>query len=174
MSNIYNFRHVEPHWQKKWNDLKAAHVEDVTKGEKFYALEMFPYPSGRIHVGHLRNYAMGDVIARYKRCQGIQVLHPMGWDAFGLPAENAAMQNGSHPGLWTFENIAIMRKQLQAIGLFYDWDRELATCHPGYYKHQQHIFLDFLKHGLAYQKESYVNWDPIEETVLANEQVVEG
>ncbi len=172
--SAYNFRSIEPKWQNRWHELKAHACSEDTRKPKFYALEMFPYPSGRIHVGHLRNYAMGDLVTRFKRAQGYDVLHPMGWDAFGLPAENAAMQQGGHPKIWTFENIAHMRAQLQAMGLCYDWDREIATCHPGYYHQQQRLFLDFYKAGLIYQKESHVNWDPQEQTVLANEQVIDG
>ena len=171
---VYNFRSIEPKWQNIWAE-KNAHV--TSEGDllpKFYALEMFPYPSGQVHVGHLRNYSMGDVVARFKRSKGYAVLHPMGWDAFGLPAENAAMQRGVHPKTWTFSNIKSMRNDLKSIGFFYDWDREIATCHPGYYKHQQRLFLEFYKAGLVYQRESLVNWDPVEETVLANEQVIDG
>jgi leucyl-tRNA synthetase len=140
---------------------------------KYYVLEMFPYPSGRIHMGHVRNYAMGDVVARYKRAQGFDVLHPMGWDAFGMPAENAAMERGVHPG-WTWDNIAAMRGQLKQLGLSIDWSREFATCDPAYYAKQQSWFLDLMKRGLAYRKEGVVNWDPVDNTVLANEQVIDG
>ncbi|MBN9565557.1 MAG: leucine--tRNA ligase [Alphaproteobacteria bacterium] len=171
---VYNFRSIEPKWQKIWLEQKANVTPADSDRPKFFALEMFPYPSGQVHVGHLRNYSMGDVVARFKRSKGYDVLHPMGWDAFGLPAENAAIQRGVHPKTWTFSNIKTMREDLQSIGFFYDWDREVATCHPGYYKHQQQLFLDFYKAGLVYQKESMVNWDPVEETVLANEQVIDG
>ncbi|MDP9196589.1 MAG: leucine--tRNA ligase, partial [Pseudomonadota bacterium] len=145
-----------------------------SKKPKYYLLEMFPYPSGHIHMGHARNYTIADVIARFRRAQGYNVLHPMGWDAFGLPAENAALERGLHPAGWTYENSATMKKDLQSMGLSIDWSREIATCHPGYYKHQQKMFLDFLKAGLAYRKESWVNWDPVDHTVLANEQVIDG
>jgi leucyl-tRNA synthetase len=141
---------------------------------KYYVLEMFPYPSGRIHMGHVRNYAMGDVVARYKRAQGFNVLHPMGWDAFGMPAENAAMERGVHPKGWTYDNIAAMREQLKALGLSIDWSREFATCDPEYYGKQQAWFLRLLKRGLVYRKEASVNWDPVDMTVLANEQVIDG
>jgi leucyl-tRNA synthetase len=172
--SAYNFRSIEPKWQKQWEEQKAHKAGDDPHKPKFYALEMFPYPSGRIHVGHLRNYAMGDLVARFKKAQGYNVLHPMGWDSFGLPAENAAMKEGGHPKTWTFNNIATMRTQLQAMGLCYDWDREIASCHSGYYHQQQRLFLTFYKAGLIYQKESHVNWDPQEQTVLANEQVIDG
>ena len=135
---------------------------------------MFPYPSGRIHMGHVRNYTMGDVVARLKRAQGFNVLHPMGWDAFGLPAENAAIQKGVHPAAWTYANIAEMREQLKSIGCSLDWSREIATCDPAYYRHEQAMFLDMLERGLVYRKESWVNWDPVDRTVLANEQVIDG
>ena len=141
---------------------------------KYYVLEMFPYPSGRIHMGHVRNYTMGDVVARLKRAQGFNVLHPMGWDAFGLPAENAAIQKGIHPAVWTYANIAEMRDQLKSMGCSLDWSREIATCDPAYYRHEQAMFLDMLERGLVYRKESWVNWDPVDQTVLANEQVIDG
>ncbi len=170
----YNFKEAERRWRKAWED-QAVFSAGVDHGkEKYFVLEMFPYPSGRIHMGHVRNYTLGDVVARYKRARGFNVLHPMGWDAFGLPAENAAIENGVHPAVWTKQNIAAMRDQLKSMGLSYDWDREFATCDPGYYVHEQKIFLDFLKAGLVYRKESWVNWDPAENTVLANEQVIDG
>ncbi len=170
----YNFKETESRWQALWDAQKTfAAVENSSK-KKYYVLEMFPYPSGKIHMGHLRNYTLGDVVARYKRAQGYNVLHPMGWDSFGLPAENAAIENNVHPAKWTYENIAHMRKQLKKIGFSYDWDREVATCSPEYYQHEQKMFLDFLKAGIAYQKDSMVNWDPVDNTVLANEQVVDG
>ncbi|MBL4692200.1 MAG: leucine--tRNA ligase, partial [Magnetovibrio sp.] len=172
--SVYNFKAAEAKWQKSWEDtgtFKA--VEDETR-EKYYVLEMFPYPSGRIHMGHVRNYTLGDVVARFKRAQGFNVLHPMGWDAFGLPAENAAKLNNTHPAEWTYQNIASMKAQLKTMGLSYDWDREIATCHSDYYQHEQKMFLKFLEQGLAYRKESWVNWDPVEHTVLANEQVIDG
>ncbi len=170
----YNFKETEAKWQKVWDDNATFKVTEDSHKEKYYVLEMFPYPSGRIHMGHVRNYTLGDVVARYKRAQGFNVLHPMGWDAFGLPAENAAIQNNSHPAEWTMHNIDTMKAQLKTMGLSYDWDREIATCTPEYYKHEQKMFLDFLKKGLAYKKESWVNWDPVEHTVLANEQVIDG
>tara|TARA_R110002124_G_scaffold149220_1_gene314970 strand:- start:105244 stop:107817 length:2574 start_codon:yes stop_codon:yes gene_type:complete len=173
--NRYNIQETEKKWQKIWADEKAFHVDENAEGkEKYYILEMFPYPSGNIHVGHVRNYTLGDVVARFRKAEGYNVLHPMGWDAFGLPAENAAIENGRHPAEWTYENIATMREQLKAMGLSFDWDREIATCSPDYYRHEQKMFLDFFKNDLAYRKESVVNWDPIENTVLANEQVVDG
>ena len=165
---------LETKWQAVWDNEQCFKTNTDLSQKKYYVLEMFPYPSGRIHMGHVRNYTLGDVVARFKRAKGFNVLHPMGWDAFGLPAENAAIERGVHPGKWTIENIAAMRAQLKAMGLSYDWDRELTTCSPDYYKHEQKMFLDFLRAGLAYRKESWVNWDPVEHTVLANEQVVDG
>lgn len=170
----YNAKETESYWQQQWADQQVFAVQEDRSRPKYYVLEMFPYPSGRIHMGHVRNYTLGDVVARYKRAQGFNVLHPMGWDAFGLPAENAAIENRSHPADWTRDNIAAMRTQLQSMGLSYDWDRELATCEPGYYRHEQKMFLDFLANDLVYRKESWVNWDPVENTVLANEQVIDG
>ncbi|MEX6632754.1 leucine--tRNA ligase [Hyphococcus lacteus] len=170
----YNPKEVEPKWQQAWSEAKAFETKDDSAQKKYFVLEMFPYPSGRIHIGHVRNYAMGDVIARYKKACGFNVLHPMGWDAFGMPAENAAMQTGSHPAKWTRSNIEIMRDQLKQMGLSIDWSREFATCDPEYYVHQQRMFLDFWKRGFAYRKESMVNWDPVDQTVLANEQVIDG
>lgn len=170
----YNAREAEPKWQSEWESANSFEVHADPSKPKYYVLEMFPYPSGRIHMGHVRNYAMGDVVARYKRARGFNVLHPMGWDAFGMPAENAAIERNVHPGDWTYENIATMRAQLKSIGLAIDWSKELATCHPGYYAHEQAMFLDFLDAGLVYRRESKVNWDPVDHTVLANEQVVDG
>jgi leucyl-tRNA synthetase len=170
----YNVKETEAKWQRLWDERKTfAAVPDPSR-PKYFVLEMFPYPSGRIHMGHVRNYTLGDVVARTKRAKGFNVLHPMGWDAFGLPAENAAIERGVHPAKWTRENVAAMREQLKSMGLSYDWSRELATCEPDYYRHEQRMFLDFLKAGLVYRKESWVNWDPVENTVLANEQVIDG
>jgi leucyl-tRNA synthetase len=171
----YNAAVVEKHWQKEWDKrqtFKASNTD--TSRPKCYVLEMFPYPSGRIHMGHVRNYAMGDVFARYKRAKGFNVLHPMGWDAFGMPAENAAIEKKVHPGKWTHENIAAMKTQLKSMGLSLDWAREIATCDPTYYVHQQRMFIDMMGKGLAYRKSSKVNWDPVDQTVLANEQVIDG
>ncbi len=172
----YDFRAAEPRWQRAWDEHGCFHVDDVPADArpKYYVLEMFPYPSGKIHMGHVRNYTLGDVVARYKRARGFSVLHPMGWDAFGLPAENAARERGIHPAKWTWENIATMRAELQRMGLSLDWQREFATCDPAYYGHQQKLFLDFLRAGLVERKESWVNWDPVDGTVLANEQVIDG
>jgi leucyl-tRNA synthetase len=170
----YNPREVEPRWQKHWTENKVFETDNDDPRDKYYVLEMFPYPSGRIHMGHVRNYAMGDVVARYKRARGFNVLHPMGWDAFGMPAENAAMKNKIHPKTWTYENIASMRSQLKSMGLSLDWSREFATCDVEYYQRQQHLFLDMMEKGLVYRKNSKVNWDPEDMTVLANEQVIDG
>ena len=170
----YNAREAEARWQKVWAEGRTFETREDPKRPKYYVLEMFPYPSGRIHMGHVRNYTMGDVVARYKRARGFNVLHPMGWDAFGLPAENAAIEAKVHPRAWTYDNIEQMRAQLKLMGLSLDWSREIATCDPYYYKHEQSMFLDFLKAGLAYRKESWVNWDPVDQTVLANEQVIDG
>ena len=170
----YNFKLVEEKWQKYWFDNKTFKSSKNKNKEKFYCLEMFPYPSGKIHMGHVRNYAIGDVLSRYKTLRGYNVLHPMGWDSFGMPAENAARQNNLNPKTWTEKNIEVMKTQLKLLGLSIDWDREISTCSPQYYKHQQKIFLDLYDKGLVYRKESYVNWDPIDKTVLANEQVIDG
>ena len=170
----YNAPETEQIWQKQWETEKIFETETGSDKEKYYVLEMFPYPSGRIHMGHVRNYAMGDVIARYKRAKGFNVLHPMGWDAFGMPAENAAMKNGGHPSEYTYGNIAVMRDQLKSIGLSLDWSREFATCDVDYYHQQQKLFLDFLENNLVYRKSARVNWDPVDHTVLANEQVIDG
>ncbi len=173
-SDRYDFKTIETKWQKQWETDKTYKVCEDPEKEKYYVLEMFPYPSGRIHMGHVRNYSIGDVIARYKRMQGYNVIHPMGWDAFGLPAENAALKRGIHPAKWTYENIDYMRTQLKAMGLSYDWDRELATCDPDYYRWEQLIFLKMLEKKLAYRKETTVNWCESCQTVLAREQVIEG
>ena len=170
----YNFKKTESKWQKTWEQKGCFEVTEDPSRPKYYVLEMFPYPSGRIHMGHVRNYTLGDLVARYKRARGFNVLHPMGWDAFGLPAENAAIQNNVAPADWTRQNIKTMRGQLKSMGLSYDWSREIATCEPDYYRHEQKMFLDFLDAGLAYRQESWVNWDPVEQTVLANEQVIDG
>lgn len=174
MSDRYNIRETEEKWRKIWDEKNVFHVTEDASKKKYYVMEMFPYPSGRIHMGHVRNYSLGDVVARYRKAQGFNVLHPMGWDAFGLPAENAAIERGAHPKDWTYENIAAMRVQMKQMGLSLDWSREVTTCSPDYYKHEQKMFLDFLKKGLAYRKEMMVNWDPVDNTVLANEQVIDG
>lgn len=174
MQEKYNPEEIELKWQKYWADTKIHRTETDPSKEKFYCLEMFPYPSGKIHMGHVRNYAIGDVIARYKKMRGFNVLHPMGWDAFGLPAENAAIKHGVHPAKWTYENIDYMKKQLDRMGLSYDWDREVATCSPEYYKWNQWFFLKLYEKGLAYKRASFVNWCPSCVTVLANEQVIDG
>jgi leucyl-tRNA synthetase len=170
----YNAREAEPRWQKAWEEQGIFATDNEDPRPKYYVLEMFPYPSGRIHMGHVRNYTMGDVVARYKRAMGFNVLHPMGWDAFGMPAENAAMERKVHPKAWTYQNIAAMKAQLKSMGLSLDWAREIATCDPDYYKHQQKMFLDFWRAGLVERKLGKVNWDPVDQTVLANEQVIDG
>jgi leucyl-tRNA synthetase len=170
----YNFKIVEKYWQDHWEKNKSFKTTLDKDKEKFYCLEMFPYPSGKIHMGHVRNYTIGDVLARFKKLQGYNVLHPMGWDSFGMPAENAARQNNLDPQTWTEKNIEIMKIQLKKLGLSIDWDREISTCSPEYYKHQQEFFLEMYDKGLVYQKENYVNWDPVDKTVLANEQVIDG
>lgn len=174
MIDKYNFSEIEKKWQTKWAEGDVFKVTEDPDKEKYYVLEMFPYPSGKLHMGHVRNYSIGDVLARFKKMKGFNVLHPMGWDSFGLPAENAAIKHGVEPSKWTWENIGEMREQLKELGLSYDWDREVATCHPNYYKWMQWIFIQFYKKGLAYKKENPVNWCPSCQTVLANEQVVDG
>ena len=180
-SDRYNAREAEPRWQQIWDErgIFATPNDALARASqaarpKYYVLEMFPYPSGRIHMGHVRNYTMGDVVARFKRAKGFAVLHPMGWDAFGMPAENAAMERKVHPRAWTYQNIAPMKSQLKSMGLSLDWAREIATCDPAYYRHQQTMFLDFLEAGLVERKLGKVNWDPVDRTVLANEQVIDG
>ena len=170
----YNFKTVEEKWQNFWAKNKSFSAKVIKNKKKFYCLEMFPYPSGKIHMGHVRNYTIGDVLARYKSLQGYNVLHPMGWDSFGMPAENAARQNNLDPKDWTEKNISTMKVQLKKLGLSIDWDREISTCSPDYYKHQQQFFLELYDKGLVYRKENYVNWDPVDQTVLANEQVIDG
>lgn len=170
----YNAKATESKWQKVWEESETFLTNNLSDKPKYYVLEMFPYPSGRVHMGHVRNYTLGDVVARYRRAQGYEVLHPMGWDAFGMPAENAAMEHKVHPADWTYDNIANMRDQLKQVGLAIDWSREFATCDVEYYGKEQEIFLQFFKEGLVYKKESWVNWDPVDNTVLANEQVVDG
>jgi leucyl-tRNA synthetase len=174
MTSRFDAAEADRRWQARWDEARAFEADSASAKPKTYVLEMFPYPSGRIHMGHVRNYTMGDVIARYRRMQGHEVLHPMGWDAFGMPAENAAMERKVHPGEWTWANIRAMRAQLKSIGFALDWSRELATCDPAYYGHEQALFLDLFEAGLVYRKESEVNWDPVDMTVLANEQVIDG
>ena len=172
--NRYTPSEIEAKWQAAWEKAGIFSARRDTSKPKYYVLEMFPYPSGRIHIGHVRNYTMGDVVARYKSAQGFNVLHPMGWDAFGMPAENAAMASGGHPKEWTYQNIEDMKSQMKPLGWSLDWDRELATCDPEYYGQQQALFLDMLEAGLVYRKNAVVNWDPVDMTVLANEQVIDG
>ena len=174
MNERYSFKEIEQKWQKYWEEHDCFRTEEDESKKKYYCLEMFPYPSGKLHMGHVRNYSIGDVVARFKKMDGYNVLHPMGWDSFGLPAENAAIKHGIHPNIWTWDNIKEMRGQLKELGLSYDWNREVATCHPDYYKWMQWIFIQFYKRGLAYKKENPVNWCPSCQTVLANEQVVDG
>jgi len=170
----YNHKVAEKRWQKEWIKQKIFETKKDNSKKKYYVLEMFPYPSGRIHMGHVRNYTLGDVVARYKKLKGFNVMHPMGWDAFGLPAENAAITEKKSPEEWTYKNIKTMKSQLKSMGFSFDWQKELATCHPEYYKHEQEFFIEMFKSGLAYKKESEVNWDPVDRTVLANEQVIDG
>ena len=170
----YNFKTIEKKWQDYWVENKSFEAKIIKDKKKFYCLEMFPYPSGKIHMGHVRNYTIGDVLARYKSLQGYNVLHPMGWDSFGMPAENAARQNNLDPKEWTEKNISTMKNQLKKLGLSIDWNREISTCSIDYYKYQQQFFLELYDKGLVYRKENYVNWDPVDETVLANEQVIDG
>ena len=170
----YNFKIIENKWQKYWETNKSFSTKIDHNKKKFYCLEMFPYPSGKIHMGHVRNYAIGDILARFKKLQGYNVLHPMGWDSFGMPAENAARQNKLDPKTWTEKNIENMKSQLKRLGLSIDWDREISTCSEDYYRHQQEFFLELYDKGLVYRKENYVNWDPVDQTVLANEQVIDG
>src|SRR5260221_9108613 len=174
MTSRFNAAEADRRWQARWDEAQCFRADSDSNKPKTYVLEMFPYPSGRIHMGHVRNYTMGDVIARFRRAQGFNVLHPMGWDAFGLPAENAARDKGVSPRDWTYENIATMREQLKMMGLSLDWSREFATCDVEYYHQQQKLFLDFYKAGFVYRSEADVNWDPVDMTVLANEQVIDG
>ena len=174
MSSRYNHKIAEKKWQEKWIEQKIFETKKDNSKEKYYVLEMFPYPSGKIHMGHVRNYTLGDVVARYKKLKGFNVMHPMGWDAFGLPAENAAITEKKSPEEWTYKNIKTMKSQLKSMGFSFDWQKELATCHPEYYKHEQEFFIEMFNNGLAYKKESEVNWDPVDKTVLANEQVIDG
>ena len=170
----YNFKVIEQKWQDYWSKNNTFKTDINSTKKKFYCLEMFPYPSGKIHMGHVRNYTIGDVLSRHKILQNYNVLHPMGWDSFGMPAENAARENNLDPKLWTEKNILVMKDQLKKLGLSIDWDREISTCSEEYYKHQQLFFLEMYEKGLVYRKENYVNWDPVDQTVLANEQVIDG
>ena len=170
----YHPQRLEPQIQQQWEEARTFVVDERGDAPKFYCLSMFPYPSGRLHMGHVRNYTIGDVISRYQRMRGHTVLQPMGWDAFGLPAENAALKNGVPPAKWTLENIDYMRGQLKRLGFGYDWQREIATCHPDYYRWEQWFFIELFNKGLVYKRESLVNWDPVDQTVLANEQVIDG
>ena len=174
MSSRYNHKVAERKWQKEWIEQKIFETKKDNSKKKYYVLEMFPYPSGKIHMGHVRNYTLGDVVARYKKLKGFNVMHPMGWDAFGLPAENAAITEKKSPEEWTYKNIKTMKSQLKSMGFSFDWRKELATCHPEYYRHEQEFFIEMFKNGLAYKKEAEVNWDPVDKTVLANEQVIDG
>jgi leucyl-tRNA synthetase len=174
MQEKYHPQEIEKNAQQYWEQTAAFKAVEIPNKPKYYCLSMFPYPSGKLHMGHVRNYTIGDVLSRYRRMQGYNVLQPMGWDAFGLPAENAAMQNNVSPAKWTYDNIAYMRKQLKSLGLSIDWEREIATCDPSYYHWNQWLFLRMLEKGLAYQTTGTVNWDPIDQTVLANEQVIDG
>ena len=174
MQRRFNPLEADAKWQRIWDEQQSFKADDNSIKPRSYVLEMFPYPSGRIHIGHVRNYTMGDVLARFRRMTGHEVLHPMGWDAFGMPAENAAMEKKVHPGSWTRSNIANMKAQLKRLGFALDWSRELATCEPDYYGQEQALFLDLYENGLVYRKESAVNWDPVDMTVLANEQVIDG
>ncbi|MCG0314228.1 MAG: class I tRNA ligase family protein, partial [Calditerricola sp.] len=174
VASTYNPKDIEPRWQRVWEEQGTHRTDEESDKPKFYCLEMFPYPSGRLHMGHMRVYSIGDVIARFKRMNGYRVLHPMGWDAFGLPAENAAIKYGAQPAKWTYENIAYMKQQQKSLGVSYDWSREVTTCSPDYYKFTQWMFLLFYERGLAYRKKAPVNWCPECNTVLANEQVENG
>ena len=174
MNSEYNAQIIESEAQQYWKEHKSFEVIEDSSKEKYYCLSMFPYPSGRLHMGHVRNYSIGDVISRFQKMQGKNVMQPIGWDAFGLPAENAAMKNNVAPAKWTYENTDYMRKQLTELGFGYDWSRELATCHPEYYRWEQWLFVKLFKKGLVYKKNAIVNWDPVDQTVLANEQVIDG